>query len=67
MIKFLNDKGFHLVRQSGTSHAIYENHLGKSIPVPIHKGKDLKRLLAINIINQAGYSKEDFLNWKYKK
>ncbi|MEK6888417.1 MAG: type II toxin-antitoxin system HicA family toxin [Candidatus Aenigmatarchaeota archaeon] len=42
IIKILERKGFHLVRQSG-SHKIYKNSTGKRATVPYHSGKSFIR------------------------
>lgn len=36
---------------------------GRTVPVPVHKGKDLGPGLVRKIIKEAGFSREDLLNW----
>lgn len=66
LIRFLKTKGFYLDRHKGSSHAIYRNEKGISVPIPIHKGKDIVKGTAIGIIEQAGFPTHDFINWKNK-
>ena len=49
MIKFLEDNGFTFVRNKGTSHRIYSN-CKLTLPVSIHKGKDLREDLIRSIL-----------------
>lgn len=61
VIAALKKLGFHEKRQSGSHLILMNPKTGKIIPVPIHKGKDLKRGVVRSIIRQAGLDKEDFL------
>ena len=62
MIKFLEDNGFTFVRSKGTSHRVYSN--GKlTLPVPLHKGKDLHENLIRSILKESGFEKEHLLKW----
>lgn len=62
LIKFLEENGYKFVRANGSSHHIYSN--GKhSVPVPIHKGKDLNEKLIRLILKQTKISKSDL--YKY--
>ena len=62
LIKFLEEKGFTFIRANGTSHHIYGKD-GKTIPVPVHKGNDVKSNTALAIVKRAGYSKKEFEQW----
>jgi predicted RNA binding protein YcfA (HicA-like mRNA interferase family) len=58
VVKLLKKKGFVLDRSKG-SHRIYYHQLtGKRVVVPFHK-KDLPKGTLLEILRQAGISKED--------
>ena len=64
LVKFLKAHGFREDRQRG-SHLILWNAVERrSISVPIHTGCDIGRGLALQILKQAGFTGEDFLNWR---
>jgi predicted RNA binding protein YcfA (HicA-like mRNA interferase family) len=53
-----------LDRQRG-SHVILRNPAtGQTVSVPVHTGYDLGRGLALQILKQAGFAADDFLNWR---
>ncbi len=58
IIKILGNKGFVLVRQSG-SHKIYKNAEGQRVTVPYHSGKILHPKLLKSILKDAGISVEE--------
>ena len=58
IIKILENKGFVLVRQSG-SHKIYKNSEGQRVTVPFHSGKILHPKLLKSILKDAGISVEE--------
>ena len=58
IIKILENKGFVLVRQSG-SHKIYKNAKGQRVTVPFHSGKILHPKLLKSILKDAGISVEE--------
>jgi len=59
IIKVLENKGFSLVRQSG-SHKIYKNSKGVRVTVPYHPGKILHPKLFKAILKDAELTIEDF-------
>ena len=61
IIRVLEKVGFALVRQSG-SHKIYKSSTGKRVTVPYHKGKVLHPKVLVNILKDAGLSREDLKN-----
>jgi predicted RNA binding protein YcfA (HicA-like mRNA interferase family) len=64
LVKFLKAHGFMLDRQRG-SHVILRNPAtGQTVSVPVHTGYDLGRGLALQILKQAGFAADDFLNWR---
>lgn len=62
LIKFLEENGYTFIRANGTSHHIYGKN-GKSVPIPVHKGRDLNPNTTVSIIKQCGFTKDDFLKW----
>ena len=57
LITLLIQNGFVLVRAKG-SHQIFRNPItGKTIIVPVHGGKDMKKGTLLRIIKQAGIDK----------
>jgi predicted RNA binding protein YcfA (HicA-like mRNA interferase family) len=64
LVRFLKAHGYAHDRQRG-SHLILRNPAtGQSVAVPVHTGYDLGRGLALQILKQAGFAAEDFLNWR---
>jgi len=59
IIKALERGRFTKVRQSG-SHQIYRNAEGKRVTVPYHAGKILHPKLFKSILNDAGWTVEQF-------
>ncbi|HNA19382.1 MAG TPA: type II toxin-antitoxin system HicA family toxin [Chitinophagaceae bacterium] len=59
LIKFLEDNGFIFKRAKG-SHQLYHNPVtNKTVIVPVHGGKDMKKGTFLAIIKQAGLDKND--------
>jgi predicted RNA binding protein YcfA (HicA-like mRNA interferase family) len=53
LLKLLEKNGYQKVRQTG-SHALYRCADKKSVIVPIHGGKDLKKGTELKILKDAG-------------
>ena len=66
MIKFLSEQGFQQVRQKG-SHKFFRHRDGRTVTVPYHKGEDLGRGIVNKILNDAEFSRDDFLDWYLRK
>ncbi len=67
VVKVLEYIGFHFVRQSGSSHAIYKRASDKRrTNVPTHSGKTIKRKTLKAILNDAGLTVDQFRNLKGK-
>lgn len=61
LVRVLEKSGFRLIHQKG-SHATYKHPVSqKRTTIPIHPGKDLKRGLLRGILNDLGWTQEDFL------
>jgi predicted RNA binding protein YcfA (HicA-like mRNA interferase family) len=60
IVKVLNKLGFQLIRQSGSSHAIFRREDdGVRTTVPMHGKKSLKRKTIKSICKDIGISIED--------
>ena len=62
MIKFLVDSGYTFIRAKGGSHHIYGNG-SRSIPIPIHGGKDFGEEFIRMVLREAGISKTELLKY----
>ncbi|MBN8573089.1 MAG: type II toxin-antitoxin system HicA family toxin [Candidatus Kapabacteria bacterium] len=59
LIKFLEDNGFVFKRSKG-SHQLYHNPAtNKTVIVPVHGGKNMKKGTFFAVIKQAGLDKND--------
>ena len=64
LVKFLKAHGYTEDRQRGSHLILRHSVLKKSVAVPIHTGYDLGRGLTMQILKEAGFTAEDFLNWR---
>ena len=62
LVKFLKAHGFVEDRQRGSHLVLWHPEARKSVSVPVHTGYDLGRGLALQILKQAGFTGEDFLD-----
>jgi predicted RNA binding protein YcfA (HicA-like mRNA interferase family) len=60
LCRFLEKQGFVCVRQKG-SHRLYRQEDGRVTVVPVHAGKDIKRVLLKAILDEIGLTREEFL------
>jgi len=59
IVKIIQKLGFELIRQSGSSHAIYRRtHDGRRTTIPIHARKSLKRRTIKSICKDVAISIE---------
>jgi predicted RNA binding protein YcfA (HicA-like mRNA interferase family) len=59
IIKIIEKLGFELIRQSGTSHAVYRRASdGRRTTIPVHGKKSLKRRTIKSICKDVGISIE---------
>lgn len=63
LVKFLLEHGYQPERQSGSHLTLYSATTGKSITVPVHRGCEIGRGLAVRILKDAGFSVEDYTEW----
>ncbi len=61
IIKVLEKKGFILSRTKGSHHIYYHRKTKRRVIVPLHK-KDLPKGTLIEILKQAGISKEELID-----
>ena len=59
LLAFLRSRGYAEIRQTG-SHVILKNPEGKTLVVPVHRGKDLPKGLLLRILKDAGFTLEEF-------
>ncbi|MCC6157015.1 MAG: type II toxin-antitoxin system HicA family toxin [Deltaproteobacteria bacterium] len=64
LVRFLLAHGFTEDRQSGSHLTLRDKQLGVSVTIPIHTGCDVGRGLATRILKDAGFTADDFVNWK---
>ena len=60
VIKALSRIGFQPLRQRD-SHLFMKHPDGRSTVIPVHPGEELGRGVLIEILNDAGLSKEEFI------
>lgn len=54
LIRLLEENGFVFKRAKGTHQVFYNPISNKTIVVPLHNGKDLKKGTFMSIVKQAG-------------
>lgn len=54
LIKLLEENGFVFKRSKGSHQVYYNSITNKTIVVPFHNGKDLKKGTFMSIVKQAG-------------
>ncbi len=59
LIKILIGKGFIFKRSKGSHHIYYNSATNKTVSVPLHGNKDLKKGTLLAILKQAGIPKEE--------
>ena len=62
VIRALERAGFIIVRSSGSHHRlVHKTDPTRQTTVPVHKGKDLSRGTLRSIIDQAGFTVDEFI------
>jgi predicted RNA binding protein YcfA (HicA-like mRNA interferase family) len=61
LVRFLQKQGFVEDRQSGCHLTLWHAGRNVSVTIPVHTGCDIGRGLAVRILEDAGFSVEDFL------
>ncbi len=57
LIRILEQHGFVFQRAKGSHQLFYNDKTGKTVIVPVHGGKDLKKGTFLAILKQAGVNK----------
>lgn len=57
LIQLLEQNQFVFKRSKGSHHLFYNNESKKTVTVPVHGGKDLKKGTFLAILKQAGIDK----------
>ena len=61
LIEILKQNGFLFQRAKGSHQLFYNATTGKTIVVPVHGGKDLKKGTFLAILKQADIDKNDWI------
>ena len=61
LIKILEDNGFIFRRENGSHKIFYNRASGKTVVVPVHGNRDLKKGTFLSILKQAGIDKSNYL------
>ena len=61
LLRFLKTRGVVKDRQSGSHLTLWHEGRKVSITIPIHKGCDIGRGLALRILRDSGFSVDEFL------
>jgi len=64
LIRFLKAKGFVEDRQSGSHLTLWHDERKLSITVPVHTGCEIGRGLVVRLLKDAGFTVDDYLDWK---
>jgi predicted RNA binding protein YcfA (HicA-like mRNA interferase family) len=62
VIRALEHAGFEQIRHTSSHVIMYKPGLSRPVPIPMH-GKDIRVSLLRRIINQAGMTVEEFLEY----
>ena len=60
LIKLLEKHGFLFKRSKGSHQLYYNSNTNKTITVPVHGGKDMKKGTFLALLKQAGIDKAEF-------
>ena len=63
IVKFLLDHEYELVRQTGSHLTLRSRTMRQSITIPVHRGCEIGRGLAVRIIKDAGFSVDEYIRW----
>jgi predicted RNA binding protein YcfA (HicA-like mRNA interferase family) len=61
LLRFLKAQGFIEDRQSGSHLTLRHEERRVTITLPLHRGADIGRGLAVRILKDAGFSIDDYL------
>lgn len=63
LIEILEQHGFIFKRSKGSHHLYYNAVTNKTVIVPVHGGKDMKKGTLLAVIKQAGLDKNDLISF----
>ena len=63
LVKFLLEHEYEIERLSGSHLTLRNRTRGTSITIPVHKGCEIGRGLAVRILKDAGFSVDEYLQW----
>ncbi len=61
LVRFLKSQGFAEQRQSGSHLTLFHAGRGVMVTVPVLRGLDIGRGLAVRILHDAGFSVDQYL------
>lgn len=64
LVRFLKAKGFEEDRQRGSHLTLWHEERRVGVTVPVHSGTDLGRGITQRILKDAGFTPQDFINWR---
>ena len=64
LVRFLKAHRFVEDRQAGSHLTLRHEKTGMAVTIPVHTGSDIGRGLAARILKDAGFSVEDYFNWR---
>ena len=64
LVRFLKAQGFAEDRQTGSHLTLRHEDRKVLVTVPVHTGCDVGHGLAVRILKDAGFSVEEFLQWR---
>jgi len=64
LVRFLKAMGFEEDRQRGSHMSLWHSKNKTGVTVPVHSGSDLGRGITKRILKDAGFTQEDFINWR---
>lgn len=59
LVKILEENGFEFKRAKGSHQLFYNSETKKTVVVPVHGGRDMKKGTFLAILKQAGIEKKD--------
>ena len=64
LVRFLKVKGFEENRQRGSHLSLWHSINKIGVTVPLLSGTDLGRGITKRILKDAGFTQEDYINWR---
>ena len=64
LVRFLKSQGFVEDRQTGSHLTLWHEERRVGVTIPVHTAADIGRGLAVRILEDAGFSVEDYIRLK---